>query len=67
MMVYVIEGWFGSDEWIESIWLDETEAAAEVGRLSQTRRSERFPNTAYNYPDKESGLCKFGYDEFEVK
>lgn len=52
--VYIIEGWFGADEWIEAVYTNEAEAEAHCTRLWRTRRSEN-PNV----PDDIQGLCKF--------
>lgn len=55
--VWLIEGWFGSDEWIEGVYATEAEAEARIDSLDRT--SERFP-------DKWPKLCKFAAERYQV-
>lgn len=61
--VYIIEGWFGSDEWVESVWADRDEAIAEEQRLWVSRTSEHSGKPA----DHAKGLHKFAAVEHEVR
>lgn len=61
MKVYVIDGWFGDVNWIESIYADETKAEDRVDALWVERRSKVLPEDHYC-----QGLCKFGTSEHEV-
>ena len=60
MKVYVVTGYFGSDEWIESIWLNEEKATEEMLVLWAERKSPVGPSYA-------QGVMKFGVDEYDVR
>lgn len=57
--IYIVEGWFGSDEWTEKCFADEVAAEDYVAKLILTRTSER-------YPDRNTNFCKFAVEEYEV-
>lgn len=52
--VYVIEGWFGDQEWIEAIYLDKSKAEARSKVLWETRTSSHWPDDHWI-----QGHCKF--------
>jgi hypothetical protein len=56
MNVYLVFGWFGDQEWVESIFATEEAAEREVERLYSVR-----PKTG------ESSLNKYAVEEWEVK
>lgn len=58
--VYIVEGWFGSDEWIERIFANENEALNYCEELWLTRRSR------VNDRHHAAGLHKFDVVEHEV-
>jgi hypothetical protein len=62
MNVHVVTGWFGAEEWIESIWLDEPKAQAEASRLWIERRSDKLAADDYR-----QGVCKFGVEPHPVR
>lgn len=59
--VYVIQGWFGQDEWIEGIYADQQKAEFKMRQLWAERRSEVLAPDYYI-----QGLCKFDVVEHEV-
>lgn len=63
--VWIVTGWFGSDEWIESVHATENSASAACAELWTTRHSEHEPDYIKEY--KPRGLSKFGYDEYELQ
>lgn len=58
--VWIVLGWFGGNEWIESVWATKEAAEAESARLWETRTGE-------NGPEYCAGFHKFGAELFEVK
>lgn len=60
MKVWIVGGWFGDNEWIESVWATEEGATMEIARLYEDRSSE-------NGPEYARGLHKFGAEEYEVR
>jgi hypothetical protein len=60
--VWIIEGWFGDIEWIESVWANEADAEAEVNRLMKARRSVMLLDDHF-----AQGLCKFTAVEHAVQ
>lgn len=59
MNVWIVEGWFGDQEWIEGIYATEELADAERARLWQSRSSDKGPDYA-------KGLHKFSAEEYDV-
>ena len=57
--VFMVEGWFGREEWLESIWLTDEEAQAEVNRLWETRSSPLGP-------EYSKRLHKFAAEQYPV-
>lgn len=60
--VYIVEGYFGSDEWIESVWSTEAAADLEMQRLWLDRKSDKLAPDDY-----KQGLCKFDITTHEVR
>lgn len=58
-VVWIVGGWFGSEEWIEEIRSSKESALARVEELWKERRSEKGPDYA-------QGVCKFEAFEMEV-
>lgn len=59
MKVYMVEGYFGADEWTEKCFADEAMAQYYCEKLWENRTSER-------YPDRNPGYGKFFVEEYEV-
>ena len=59
MSVYVVEGWFGDQEWIEEIHATKAGAEGRVDVLWETRRSAKAPEYA-------QGVCKFAVHEYAL-
>lgn len=60
MKVWIVQGWFGSDEWIESVHATQESAERAVALLWETRDSEQTPQMA-------KGVAKFGADPWTVQ
>ncbi len=60
--VYIIEGWFGDNEWIEAVYASELKANERVNELWVDRRSTKLPKEWEYF----QGLCKFDVVEHEV-
>lgn len=58
LKVYAVVGWFGDNEWVESVWATEDAAAAEVARIKDDRA---VVTSDYSY------LHKFAIEEWEVR
>lgn len=61
LKVYIIEGWFGDQEWIEAIYADQTKAEDRCNQLWADRRSSILPSDHWI-----QDLCKFAVVEHEV-
>ena len=61
MIVWIIEGWFGDQEWIEAVYATEESANRRVEELWKTRRSELYAPDHYL-----QGVCKFAAVAHEV-
>lgn len=60
MIVYMVEGYFGSDEWTEKCFANEDDATKYCyDILWKDRKSIR-------YPGRNDGYCKFFVEEYEV-
>lgn len=63
--VWIVVGWFGSDEWIESVHATEESASVAASVLWAHRHSDKEPEYLKGYGPV--GLCKFGYEEYELQ
>lgn len=60
MKVYMVEGYFGADEWTEKCFANEKDASDYCyDVLWATRESVR-------YPGRNDSYCKFFVEEYEV-
>lgn len=59
--VYMVEGWFGSDEWNEKCFATLEAAEVYCAKLWETRVSPRLSEDHYC-----QGVCKFAVEEYEV-
>ncbi len=59
--VYMVEGWFGDQEWNERCFDDVKNAQTYCDHLRVDRTSARWANDYYL-----QGLCKFTVEEYEV-
>lgn len=59
--VYMVEGYFGSDEWTEKCFANQDDAQNYCNELWAERQSKRYPERTGGY-----ALAKFFVEEYEV-
>lgn len=65
--VWIVTGWFGSEEWIESVHATEDGASDATAVLWSHRHSDKEPEYLKGYGVGAVGLSKFGYEEYELQ